>query len=69
MVGREASVYTEGELLYHGSDDKGWLIANKLGYSALRGSRARHSPEGENSWRYFTGSEYKSASVTVTGSD
>ena len=56
-------------LLYHGGGDDGWVIAPILGYAALKGSQARHSPVEEDSWRYFTGSEWKPASVTVTGSD
>ena len=67
--GRPVYVNAEGRLLYHGTADNGWVIEEELGYAALRGSRARHSPVDENRWRYWTGLEYKPASVTVTGSD
>ena len=67
--GRPVYVNTEGELLHHDANEAGWQIGDKLGYSVLKGSRARHSPVDENGWRYWTGSENKPASVTVTGSD
>ena len=60
-------VNTVGRLLHHGSDDSSWVIGDKLDYRALRGSQARHSPASEDSWEYWTGSEWKQASVTVTG--
>jgi len=67
--GRPVYVNTEGRLLHHAPGDNGWVIGDKLGKRALWGSQARHSPTEENSWEYWTGSEYKPASVTVTGSD
>ena len=71
-LGRPVYVNTEGALLHHGAGGDGWMIGDKIGYSALRGSRARHSPITEDRWSYWTGSESKPASVTVTvktGSD
>ena len=63
-------VYTRLDaLLYHGAEDDGWVIAPIFGYAALKGSKARHSPVEEDSWRYWNGSEWKPASVKVTGSD
>ena len=67
--GRPVYVNTEGKLLHHGAGDDGWLIGSKLGKYVLRGSRSHHSPVSETSWRYWTGSGTKPASVTVTGSD
>ena len=67
--GMPVYVNTEGRLLHHGNNDSGWMIGDKLGYKALRGSWARHSPASEDNWRYWTGSEHKPAFVTVTGSD
>ena len=67
--GRPVYVSTEGRLLHHGGGDDGWMIGPTLGKRALSGSRARHSPGSENSWRYWTGGEWKPASVTVTGSE
>ena len=68
-LGRPVYTNTQGELLYHGPGDCGWTIGDTLDRSALRGSRARDSPVTEDSWRYYTGTEWKPASVTVTGSD
>ena len=67
--GRPVYVNTAGVVLFHGANGEGWTIGDELGCYHLRGSRARHSPVSENRWRYFTGSEDKPASVTVTGSD
>ena len=66
--GRPVYVNTEGRLLHQGSD-YGWSIGNKLGWTNMRGSRARDSPSDENSWRYWNGSEFIPASVNVTASD
>ena len=66
--GRPVFVNTQGRLLHHGADDYGWVIGCKLGgYKALSGSRAHHSPASERSWTYWTGSEWRPASITVTG--
>ena len=62
-------VNTQGQLLHHAAGDRGWMIGRKLGTGALRGSQAHHSPASEGSWRYYTESGDKPASVTVTGSD
>ena len=62
--GRPVYVNTYGRLLYH--DDPGWAIGNKLGSRALRGSRSFNSPDTEDSWTYWTGSERRPGSVTVT---
>ena len=67
--GRPIYVNTEGQLLYHGNQDDGWVIGSKLGKVGLSGSQSHHSPASEDSWRYWTGSESEPASVTVTGSD
>ena len=67
--GRPVFVNTQGQLLHHGGGDYGWVIGRKLGIRVLRGSQSYHNPASERSWRYWTGSEYKPASVTVTGSD
>jgi len=67
--GRPVYTNTRGKLLHHGGGDAGWMIGGTLGRRGLTGSRAHHSPEGEDSWRYWTGSEWKPASVTVTASD
>ena len=64
-AGRPVYTNTEGRLLYLGGDH-GWLIGRSIGMAALKGSRSRHSPESEDIWSYFTGSEWKPASVTVT---
>ena len=60
---------TQGKFLYHAGADDGWVIGNTLGKVMLSGSRAHHSPETEVNWKYWTGSEEKPASVTVTASD
>ena len=67
--GRPVHTNTEGRLLHHGPTDYGWIIGPTLGMYGLRGSRPHYSPASEDSWRYWTGSEDKPASVTVTGSD
>ena len=64
-LGRPVYANTEGELLYYGPRDKGWVIGDTLGNYGLRGS-SRHSPANVDRWRYWTGSEDKPASVTVT---
>ena len=66
--GRPVYVNTIGQYLYHGPRDLGWTIG-PLGYEALIGSRARHSPAKEDSWKYWSESKWKPASVKVTGSD
>ena len=66
--GMPVYVNTEGRLLHHGNGDLGWMIGDKVGYYALRGSKAHHSPVSENRWCYWTGTRLKLASVTVTGS-
>jgi len=68
-LGRQVYTNTEGMLLYHGPRDWGWRIGGEFGRTPLRGSRAHHSPVSEDSWRYWTGSEWKPASVRVTASD
>ena len=67
--GRPVYINTEGRVLHLGNNDSGWQIGRKLGYYNLRGSQARLSPTEEDSWRYYTKSGDKPASVTVTGSD
>ena len=67
--GRPVYTNTQGELLHHGNVDAGWTIGDTLGWRALSGSRAHHSPVSEENWRYWTGSEDKPASVTVTASN
>ena len=62
--GRPVYVNTYGRLLHH--DNPGWVIGDKLGWRALRGSRSHHSPAHKDSWRYWTGSDWRPASVTVT---
>ena len=64
--GRPVFINTQGQLLYHAAC---WGIGDTFGYAALRGSQSHHSPDTERSWTYWTGSEYKSAFVTVTSSD
>jgi len=68
-LGRPVYTNPRGRLLHHGHGDYGWMIGSTLGSYSLRGSRARHSPASEDNWRYWTGSEDKPASVTVTASD
>ena len=68
-LGRPVYVNTQGRLLHHGHQDKGWVIGASISSIALRGSRAHHNPASEDSWRYWTGSGYEPASVTVTVSD
>merc|ERR1712227_59065 len=46
-----------------------WVIGKKLNTRALKGSPAYHSPASQVNWRYYTGSKWKPASVTVTASD
>ena len=65
-LGRPVYVNTEEVFLYHGSGDDGWVIGGPFNRGVLKGSRARHSPATEDSWRNSAG---KPASVTVTGSD
>ena len=67
--GRPVYINTEGVLLYHTNNDHGWVIGDTFGKRGLSGSRSHHSPASEDNWRYWTGSEWKPASVTVTGSD
>ena len=67
--GRPVYTNTEGWLLHHGPSDDGWVICWVLGYRPLlRGSRSHPSPDSEENWTFWTGSEYKPASVTVRGS-
>ena len=73
--GRPVFVNNQGQLLHHGHGwskvDKlgyGWIIGTKLGYAALQGYQSHASPISQGRWRYWTGSEYKPADVTVTGS-
>ena len=68
-LGRPVYINTWGRFLHHSTGDCGWVIGDALGKVGLRGSRARHSPESEDTWRYWTGSEFRLASVTVTASD
>ena len=63
--GRPVYVNKEGRLLYHSATDEGWVIGHSLGKIVLRGSQARHSPANEDYWRYWTGSIWEPASVTV----
>ena len=68
-AGRPVHTNTRGRLLHHGGGNFGWVIGRALGSAALRGFRAHHSPESEDNWRCWTGSEYRLASVTVTATD
>ena len=68
-LGRPVYTNAQGMFLHHGNGDDGWMIGEALGKRVLSGSRAHHSPVSEDSWRYWTGSEWKPASVTVTASD
>ena len=63
--GKPVYVNKNGQLLYHGVNDDGWGIGPKFGNSGLKGSRAHHSPDDEDNWRYWTGSAWVPASVTV----
>ena len=64
--GKPVYVNTKGALLYHGSNDDGWGISFFLFDSKLKGSRGYLSPDDEDSWRYWTGSQWiPAASVTV----
>ena len=63
--GRPVYNNTEGRLLYHGGT---WDIGVNLGSYELAGSPG-YSPASGKSWTYYTGSERKPASVTVTASD
>ena len=65
-LGRPVYVNTQGRLLHHGHQDKGWVIGPSIASIALRGSRAHHNPASEDSWRYWTGSRYEPVSVTVS---
>ena len=67
--GRPVYTNTQGRLLHHGPADYGWVIGPALGYGPLQGPRAHNSPVTEDGWTYWTGSEWKTASVTVTGSE
>ena len=67
--GKPVYTNTQGCFLHQGGIDFGWMIGRALGRYVLRGSRARDSPSTEDSWRYWTESGDKPASVTVTGSD
>ena len=64
--GRPVYINTQGRLLYHSAH---WQIGNALGSIKMEGSQPRDSPVTEDSWKYWTGTEDKPASVTVTGSD
>ena len=74
--GKPVYVNTEGSLLYHGANEDGWGIGPKkkyygqndwgFGFSKLKGSRGYLSPDDEDNWRYWTGTEWiPAASVTV----
>ena len=52
-AGRPVYVNTEGRFLYHIDS---WMIADKLGFYSLRGSKPHHSPADERSWTYLEGS-------------
>ena len=67
--GRPVFVNTHGVLLHHGDGDDGWVIGYKLGYSALRGSWAHHSPTRERSWRFYNRCEWRPAFITVTSTN
>ena len=67
--GRPVYINTEGVFLYHGGAGDGWTMSDTLGTRRLWGSQARDSPVSEKRWKYWTKSESKSASITVTGSD
>ena len=67
--GRPVFVNSLGMLLHHGPGDYGWMIGRKYGIYTLRGSRSHLSPASERNWKYWTGSDWRSASVTITGSD
>merc|ERR1712025_1023600 len=66
--GRPVYTNIRGRFLYHHGVGYGWVIGYKFDKRALGGSRSYHSPESEDRWRYWTGSEWKPASVTVTAS-
>ena len=67
--GRPVYTNTQGRFLHQGGVDFGWTIGKAFGKYVLRGSRSRDSPVTEDSWRYYTESGDKPASITVTGSD
>ena len=68
--GRPVYTNTGGRLLHYGAYGTDyWVIGDTIGYNALAGSRAHHSPSMERRWAYWTGSEHKPASVTVRGLD
>ena len=66
--GRPVYTNIRGRFLYHHGVGYGWVIGYKFDRRALAGSRSYHSPESEDRWRYWTGSEWKPASATVTAS-
>jgi len=59
-LGRPVYANEEGRLLYHGGDEYGWVIGDRIGTRVvLRGSDLRaYSTFG---WEYYTGSEWKRA--------
>ena len=65
--GRPVYTNTQGRLLYHSAGYEGWVIGPALGFSVLRGSQSHMNPSLETTWTYWTGTERKPASVTVTG--
>ena len=68
--GRPIYVNNRGRLLHHDYGNSGWMIGERLGWRALlMATQSYHSPDGGDSWIYWTGSEWKPVSVTVTGSE
>ena len=71
--GRPVYTNTQGKLLYHdnspGTFYDSWVIGDALGAAVLRGSWCHHSPSSEDNWTYWTGTQWKPASVTVISSN
>ena len=67
ILGWPMYVNTQGRSMYHDFTDW-WVIgSSSLNSTELEGSGAHHSPTSVWTWRYWTGSELRPASVNVTG--
>ena len=66
--GRPVYVNTEGNLLFQGFADDGWLFGDSFGWKAFWGSQTRHSPANEDSWTWGD-FNHLGGDVTVTASD
>ena len=76
LAGKPVYINSWGMVLYRGHDHRSWMIGKTVSeMPVLRGSRMvsnnqnPHRPESEDTWIYWTGSQWKPASVTVTATE